>query len=605
MSFLQPFLLAALPLVALPIIIHLINQRRYQTVKWAAMMFLLAANRMSRGYARLRQWLIMAMRMAAIAALVFAVSRPLAGGWLGLAAGGRADTTIILLDRSPSMQQSGSGAAGSKLETGVRKLAETLETLGSGRWVLIDSATKKPRELEKVQELLTSTSTGPASSSADLAGHAARGARLHQGQQGRPHRDLDLLGPARKRLEFRRRPLAGGARRIPARVNQSVRIHLLAYPDVAKENMAIRVTDVRRRKTKDGAELLLRLKVTRQEADERRDRRPGSDRARRRPVGGHFASRRRGRAQGPSDSARERTRSGLGPGIDSGRRQPRRQRLLVRLRAARAQAHDHRGRRPADRAVAHAWRRRSRPIPRSNARPKWCAHAQVAAIDWDQVSLLLVARAAARARFGQADPVVHRARRLGHLFSAQEPRRRRAVRRPVHEMGRPTSRRYRWSAGAATKICSPRPPSGAPLAGRGPRSSQILRAFRRGDCPCHLERRAAAPGASARRTTGRFISARPRPRRQIPRWRPPAWCSTCSSSVPWPRGQPRWAAPERTQPATRRETTRPSGSGFRGQGKPFRPITPFKRGFTRPASGCWPSIARRPKHSPRSWPTPR
>ena len=60
----------------------------------------------------------MAMRMAAIAGLVFAVSRPLAGGWLGLAAGGRADTTIILLDRSPSMQQAGSGAAGSKLETG-------------------------------------------------------------------------------------------------------------------------------------------------------------------------------------------------------------------------------------------------------------------------------------------------------------------------------------------------------------------------------------------------------------------------------------------------------------------------------------------------------
>ena len=67
MSFLQPLLLAALPLVTLPIIIHLINQRRYQTVQWAAMMFLLAANRMSRGYARLRQWLIMAFRMLAIA----------------------------------------------------------------------------------------------------------------------------------------------------------------------------------------------------------------------------------------------------------------------------------------------------------------------------------------------------------------------------------------------------------------------------------------------------------------------------------------------------------------------------------------------------------
>src|SRR3954451_20679100 len=126
MSFLQPMLLAALPLVALPIIIHLINQRRYQTIRWAAMMFLLAANRMSRGYARLRQWLILAFRMLAIAALTFAISRPLAGGWLGLAAGGRADTTIVLLDRSPSMQQGGPGVSGSKLETGCRQLVAIL-----------------------------------------------------------------------------------------------------------------------------------------------------------------------------------------------------------------------------------------------------------------------------------------------------------------------------------------------------------------------------------------------------------------------------------------------------------------------------------------------
>src|SRR5256885_878247 len=79
MTFLQPMLLVALPLVALPIVIHLINQRRYQTIRWAAMIFLLAANRMSRGYAKLRQWLILLFRTLAIAALVFAVSRPLAG----------------------------------------------------------------------------------------------------------------------------------------------------------------------------------------------------------------------------------------------------------------------------------------------------------------------------------------------------------------------------------------------------------------------------------------------------------------------------------------------------------------------------------------------
>ena len=143
MSFLQPFLLAALPLASLPIIIHLINQRRFQTMKWAAMMFLLAANRMSRGYARLRQYLIMAMRVLAIAGLIFAISRPLTGGWLGRAGGGKPDTTIILIDRSPSMQQSGAGASGSKLDTGRRQLAQALRTIGSTHWVVVESATSR------------------------------------------------------------------------------------------------------------------------------------------------------------------------------------------------------------------------------------------------------------------------------------------------------------------------------------------------------------------------------------------------------------------------------------------------------------------------------
>ncbi|MBY0587273.1 BatA domain-containing protein [bacterium] len=117
MSFLQVWLLWGLPLVAIPIIIHLLNQWRYQTVPWGAMMFLLAAQRMSRGYSRLRQWLILALRMLAIAALVIVVSRPLLGGWMGNLLGEKPDWTIVLLDRSPSMQQS--VVAGGADEAGV------------------------------------------------------------------------------------------------------------------------------------------------------------------------------------------------------------------------------------------------------------------------------------------------------------------------------------------------------------------------------------------------------------------------------------------------------------------------------------------------------
>src|SRR5207302_654888 len=128
------------------IIIHLINQRRYQTIRWAAMMFLLAANRMSRGYAWLRQMLILLFRMLAVAGLIFAVSRPLASGWLGRAATGRPDTTVILLDRSPSMRQQGQGTSISKLDAGRHQLARTLAVLGSGRWVLIENTSNVARE---------------------------------------------------------------------------------------------------------------------------------------------------------------------------------------------------------------------------------------------------------------------------------------------------------------------------------------------------------------------------------------------------------------------------------------------------------------------------
>ncbi len=129
MNFLQPILLAGLPLILLPVIIHLIHQRRYQTMRWGAMMFLIEAQRMARGFARLRRWLILLFRMLAIGLLIVAVSRPLASGWMALVGG--TDVTMILLDRSPSMQQQMAGMT--KLETARLQLAGTLEKMGSSR----------------------------------------------------------------------------------------------------------------------------------------------------------------------------------------------------------------------------------------------------------------------------------------------------------------------------------------------------------------------------------------------------------------------------------------------------------------------------------------
>lgn len=262
MSFLQPWLLFALPLIALPIIIHLINQRRFQTIPWAAMMFLLAARRMARGYSRIRQWLILAFRTLAVTGLILAVSRPLASGWLGLAAGGKADTTIVLLDRSPSMQARAAGTGESKLQTGREQLAQVLRTLGSNHWVLVDGASREPREMESPAALLDLPSAGPVSAPSDLplmlqAAHDY----IRNHRTGRT--EVWICSDLRENDWTAESGRWASLRDAFLEFPQGVRFQLLAYPQAAANNVAVRVTGVRRQATSDGAELLVSLKLSR------------------------------------------------------------------------------------------------------------------------------------------------------------------------------------------------------------------------------------------------------------------------------------------------------------------------------------------------------
>ncbi|TWU00776.1 BatA domain-containing protein [Stieleria varia] len=254
MSFLQIGMLAALPLVLLPVIIHLINQWRYQTKQWGAMMFLLKANKMARGYAKLRQWLIMAARMLVIAGLIFAIARPLASGLLGWSAGGRPDTTILLLDRSPSMQQAGRGGQ-SKLETGRRQIADALKTLGSTHWVLIDSATMQPQSFESLEAMIDAPSTDGTSAAADIPGMLqATVDYLNNNQPGAS--EVWLCSDLRS-ADWQ--PDSGrwkAVREAFAKMPQTVRFHLVAYPESADSDASIRVLGARRTQAEGNAVLL-------------------------------------------------------------------------------------------------------------------------------------------------------------------------------------------------------------------------------------------------------------------------------------------------------------------------------------------------------------
>ena len=85
MTFLQPILLYALPLILLPVLIHLLNRLRHRTQQWGAMRFLVAASRSSVNRARLKQFLILLFRTLAVLMLILFLARPLTGGWMGWA----------------------------------------------------------------------------------------------------------------------------------------------------------------------------------------------------------------------------------------------------------------------------------------------------------------------------------------------------------------------------------------------------------------------------------------------------------------------------------------------------------------------------------------
>src|SRR5947209_16312147 len=59
---------------SIPIIIHLLNRRRYRIVDWAAMRFLLAAQKQNVRRLKLEQWLLLAVRTLLMLLLVVAMA---------------------------------------------------------------------------------------------------------------------------------------------------------------------------------------------------------------------------------------------------------------------------------------------------------------------------------------------------------------------------------------------------------------------------------------------------------------------------------------------------------------------------------------------------
>ncbi len=260
MNLLQPWMLIALPLVLLPILIHLLNRRRFATRPWAAMMFLIEANQSARGHARLRRWLVLALRTAVVGALLFAATRPVATSVFGFQLSGTADTTILLVDRSPSMQQSVSPEL-TKLESVQIQMHDTFARSHSGKWVWIDCATPNAETFSGFDELLRAMPQGPLDASSNFpAMLKATSDYLHDNPSGSA--DVWLWSDLRESDWSSNEAEWSAVRESLKRIPRSVRFRLVSLLDKGALNEAVRVSDVRQERTNEGNFLVMTIHVS-------------------------------------------------------------------------------------------------------------------------------------------------------------------------------------------------------------------------------------------------------------------------------------------------------------------------------------------------------
>jgi hypothetical protein len=265
MTFLEPLLLWGLPLAALPIIIHLLNLRRHRKVEWGAMMFLLQATRQRRGHTRLRHWLILLTRVLAVAALIFVISRPMAGRWFGLL-GGRPETVIVVLDRSASMAQEDLQTGRSKRSAAVDQIVTAIQRAGAPRQlVLIESSGRAPHVIDSAAALRDLPETAATDHAANLPAMLQQTLDYIVANKA-SRTDIWVCSDLQSTDWMTDGGQWSAVRSGFLELKQPVRFHLLTYPQRPAQNRSVRILKLRRQRGSDNDQLLLDIQVRREHA---------------------------------------------------------------------------------------------------------------------------------------------------------------------------------------------------------------------------------------------------------------------------------------------------------------------------------------------------
>src|SRR3970282_1975760 len=150
MSFLAPLFFAALAGLAIPVLLHLTQREKKQIIRFPSLMFVRRIPCQSVRRRKIQNWLLLMVRLAALALIISAFARPLIERATIPLSVATAREVVILLDASYSM---GFGDRWTRAEAAAREQIATLTAsdrgsvvlFGSGAEILIRSTAERSR----------------------------------------------------------------------------------------------------------------------------------------------------------------------------------------------------------------------------------------------------------------------------------------------------------------------------------------------------------------------------------------------------------------------------------------------------------------------------
>jgi hypothetical protein len=146
MQFKYPELLYALFLLLIPILIHLFQLRRFQKVSFTNVSFLKKVSMQTRKSSQIKKWLVLLLRLLAIAAIVIAFTEPFKASKTAL---NSTKETTIYIDNSFSMQAN--GAQGPLLNNALQELLTQIQPKATINW-FTNTTSKKGATTQQLKE---------------------------------------------------------------------------------------------------------------------------------------------------------------------------------------------------------------------------------------------------------------------------------------------------------------------------------------------------------------------------------------------------------------------------------------------------------------------